>query len=357
MNIDHLIQPLSSSYGPSGEDLSFSAEFDEIQEARRFDDPSLSQGEWVTEIKEADWNGVIQICSDLLGNRSKDLRLAAWLLEALCKREGLSGLAQGYELVCRLCQDFWPDIHPQPEGDDLEQRAGVLDWLANQTTRLIRETPITRSPKGAFSLMDLESARSLAKNIERNPGMTAELTASAHVTLELFEAAAKDTPGSFFKSAWQDVQTLKTTLLSLQTFLDEKMGELSPALGAAREALDDAERYFVRQGGNASQNVTGNTPMEGSPMPNPTAVAGAMPDTSTGGPIQTRAQAIERLHEVAAYFRRTEPHSPVAYLAEKAAKWGSMSLHEWLRSVVKDDGTLSHVQEMLGVEANNTDSN
>ena len=42
-----------------GEDLSFSREIDAIVDARRFDDPSLDQGEWVTEIKTADWPFVI----------------------------------------------------------------------------------------------------------------------------------------------------------------------------------------------------------------------------------------------------------------------------------------------------------
>jgi type VI secretion system protein ImpA len=53
---------------------------------------------------------------------------------------------------------------------------------------------------------------------------------------------------------------------------------------------------------------------------------------------------------VAAFFRRTEPHSPVAYLAEKAVKWGDMPLHEWLRKVIKDQGSMSHLHELLGVE-------
>ena len=68
------------------------------------------------------------------------------------------------------------------------------------------------------------------------------------------------------------------------------------------------------------------------------------------GALQTRAQALQQLHEVAAYFRRTEPHSPVAYLAEKAARWGDLPLHAWLRQVVKDDATLARLDDLLGVE-------
>ncbi|KKB65339.1 hypothetical protein WM40_01765 [Robbsia andropogonis] len=74
--------------------------------------------------------------------------------------------------------------------------------------------------------------------------------------------------------------------------------------------------------------------------------------TSSGmaGPIATRAQAITRLREVAAFFRRTEPHSPAAYMAEKAAIWADMPLHEWLNAVVKDGASLEQLNDLLGVK-------
>lgn len=66
-----------------------------------------------------------------------------------------------------------------------------------------------------------------------------------------------------------------------------------------------------------------------------------------------RQQALEQLRLVADFFRRTEPHSPVAYLAERAASWGELPLHLWLRAVVKDQGTLAQLDEMLGMGGTN----
>jgi type VI secretion system protein ImpA len=68
------------------------------------------------------------------------------------------------------------------------------------------------------------------------------------------------------------------------------------------------------------------------------------------GAIQTRAQALAQLRAVAAFFRRTEPHSPVSYFADKAADAGEQSLHDWLRSVVKDPNSMAHIEELLGVK-------
>ena len=63
-----------------------------------------------------------------------------------------------------------------------------------------------------------------------------------------------------------------------------------------------------------------------------------------------RADAIRRLEAVAAFFRRTEPHSPVSYLVQRAARWGRMPLEEWLQEVIKSADVLGHVQETLGIQ-------
>ena len=68
------------------------------------------------------------------------------------------------------------------------------------------------------------------------------------------------------------------------------------------------------------------------------------------GPVQNREHALQQLREVAEFFRRTEPHSPVAYLAAKAASWGDMPLHAWLKLVVKDPGSLAFIEELLDVK-------
>ena len=67
MDLDVLLAPLPGD-APAGADLSFSADFDAIREARRADDPTLAQGEWVTELKSADWPQVARRCGDLLAD-------------------------------------------------------------------------------------------------------------------------------------------------------------------------------------------------------------------------------------------------------------------------------------------------
>ena len=62
------------------------------------------------------------------------------------------------------------------------------------------------------------------------------------------------------------------------------------------------------------------------------------------------ADAIRRLAAVAEYFHRTEPHSPVAYLVQRAVRWGEMPLEAWLQEVIHDEGVLGQVRETLGLK-------
>lgn len=339
MDSTGLLQALPFPDQPCGDDLSFSAAFDQIQEARRFDDPTLAQGEWVTEVKEADWRGVIRLCEALLATQTKDLRVAGWLTEALGRAHGLAGLADGHALTAALCDAFWDDIHPQAEDGELEQRIGALDWLLAQTTRLLRDVPLTASAKGRYSLADLEAARANA----RNPGNDD----SARPSLDGFDAALQSTPAQHFSDSLRDAERLKAALGSLQATLDARLGDAAPAFGPALDVLDDVTRNLRRHAPAAeAAGLPAPAPAEATPHEATAAPAA----TAAGGPPRSRDEALRQLEEIAAFFRRTEPHSPVAYLAEKAARWGSMSLHEWLRSVVRDDSALLRVEELLGVE-------
>ena len=85
-----LLSTVSATF-PCGEDMTFSSEFDAIAEARRFDDPSLDQGDWVTDIKEADWRFVVEECERLLGSKTKDMRLVSWAHGSVGNDQGFCG--------------------------------------------------------------------------------------------------------------------------------------------------------------------------------------------------------------------------------------------------------------------------
>jgi type VI secretion system protein ImpA len=324
-DIEMLLAPIGESH-PCGEDMSFSPELDAIANARRADDPTLEQGAWVTTLKEADWKFVGKRCAQLIGERSKDLQLAVWLAEASAKTDGLRGLAGSLALVAALCERYWDHLYPMPDEGGFEQRIGNLHWIATRVPQMILEIPVTEGAAG-FSMKDFEVAR-----------------AHGGEELEAVDAARRKSSKGFYEELMRDCDQCAAALGDLERVVDDRIGEDGPSFTSAKGALQSlihAVTPFARESGALPQQGP-DAPVEAGEGPAPRAIS--------PGPIQNRAQALAQLRIVAEYFRRTEPHSPVAYLAEKAAKWGEQPLHLWLRAVVKDDSALARLEELLGVE-------
>ncbi|MES2049062.1 MAG: type VI secretion system protein TssA [Pseudomonadota bacterium] len=331
-----------------GEDLSFSREIDAIVDARRFDDPSLDQGEWVTEIKTANWPFVIEQCTDLIAYKSKDLRLAVWLTEASAKVDHFAGLAEGYQLLAGLCDEYWDGLYPLSEGGDQEQRIGNLYWILTRTIPLINEMPITEGRESAYSLLDFDAARARAANAERlamEGGRPEEGPKLADM-----EAARRKSSKAFHEKLFSDAKNCLAALNALEKSVDARLGAEGPGFSAAKEALEGSLQLIARyaQVSGAQTNLVQVNSLDGAEK-NETnlSVPGQINSAAT---LQNRAQALAQLRCVADFFRRTEPHSPVAYLADKAAHWGEMSLHTWLSTVIKDPNSLAHVEELLGLK-------
>ena len=386
--INDLLQPISEA-SPTGEDLVFSAEFDIIREARRQDDPHLDQGEWVIDRKEADWPLVQRLTTELLMSRSKDLRLAGWLTEAWAKLRGFEGLRDGLRITEGLCRTYWHTVHPMADDGDLALRVGNLSWLLDRSRQLMRELPLTQSEGGRYGAAMWDSASQLANAVRRNPGNANELT-QGKLTLDQFDAARRDTPPAFYSSLEINLDECAQALAALEQTVNAALGDEGPAFSGARDGLSavtELARRFAREAGlvprsdaqreaaatTSGLDGMGSVQLGGGAanaarterveptvvLPAPETAAGAaavMPAPAVPAGLQTRDQALAQLREVADFFSRTEPHSPVAYLADKAASWGEMSLHLWLRTVLKNEETLAGVEELLGVPGKNEGS-
>ncbi|MBN3790544.1 type VI secretion system protein TssA [Burkholderia sp. Ac-20353] len=364
INLPELLTPISDA-SPCGDDLLFSHDFDAIQEARRYDDPSLDQGEWVTEIKEADWSFVVDRATELLRTQTKDLRLAVWLTEALALEDGITGLSEGYALLEGLCGQYWDGVHPLPEGDDTDYRLGNVAWLAGRTAELLRAVPLTDGASSAFSTLDWEVAQHVAQAVKRDPDHAHDI-ARGKPSVEQIDASRRVTPLAFYSALLGNLKAFEFALDAFEETLEARAGDAAPSFRQTRDAFETvyrlAERFAREQGYTGAQQQSQSAPPAQPERIEPSFGAPAyMEETHVQQPvsrpmapviagIQNRAQAVDQLRSVARYFRQTEPHSPVAYLADKAAEWADMPLHKWLESVVKDDGSLSHIRELLGVK-------
>src|SRR5215469_10699260 len=148
---EDLLTPIPGD-NPSGPDIRYDSKvpiYDQVKEARRHDD-DLAQGDWQRERKVADYAKVIRLTQDALATKTKDLQLAAWLVDALLHTQGFSGLSGGLTLCHDLVRDFWDTINPPLEDGDEEPRMAHLDWIGSSLEISLKSLPLTREGHSWF---------------------------------------------------------------------------------------------------------------------------------------------------------------------------------------------------------------
>ena len=346
MDIDALLAPIRED-APCGDDYSFSIEFDQIKRARQEDDPHLSQGEWATTLKVADWPVVVELSTEVLQHKSKDIRAASWLIEGLAHVQGYQGMADGCELLSQLCDRYWSQLYPQAEEGDQELRIGAFTHFVATSVHLVRSISITQGNGVAYSCADYDNALHFENLASKTPELRDGLP-DHKVTLEKFTASQHKTPRQFYEALQADFAAAQSAWKQLAATIDAHLGVEGPSFTVVFDAFALASRVLLRLFKEAGLLVEA---ADTDAIETPADVAGAPATPVHTGPIANRAQALQQLQQVADFFRRTEPHSPVAYLASRAVQWGNMPLHEWLRTVIKDGGTLAQIEELLGMGA------
>ena len=67
------------------------------------------------------------------------------------------------------------------------------------------------------------------------------------------------------------------------------------------------------------------------------------------GQVASREDALRALGEIANFFRRTEPHSPLSYTLDEAVRRGRMTWPELLAEVVADMDARNSILTTLGI--------
>ena len=344
LDIVALVTPVSDG-PPSGEDQRFLGPYDQIQEARRED--TGAQGDWQRDVKRADWSGVVSIATATL-LKSKDLQVAAWLTEALANEHGFAGLRDGLTLLRVLQETFWDTVHPRPDEDgDLELRASPFIWMNEKIPVAVRDIPITLegAEEGGFSSARYEESRHVDNLARQDVEKHAAALAVGKITGEQFDAAFLATPRRFYEDLFVDIEAAMKECDALVQVVLEKFDRHAPSLTEVRQAIDDCRHIVERLLAQKRELEPDLVEVDGAAGTGAAAVRGGGGD----GHLRDRAQALSQLNAVASFFRRTEPHSPVAYLVERAVRWAGMPLEAWLSDVIGGETALSTIKSQLGI--------
>lgn len=329
---DELLSPVPGA-NPGGVDLRYDPLYDKIKEARREDDDA-PQGDWATERKTADWALVIKLAKDALANKSKDLQLAAWLVEASLRRDGFGPFAESLDMIAGLVSGHWEHLFPELDDGDAEMRVAPLEWLAIKLDVPVRMTALDRSGFGLLLHREARLVPTEAQAAENEDKAAARQTAIANgkLTPEELDAAFTSTPKAWFKALSDSINATIAAIDKLNEASREKFADLAPNYSRLRTAVEEVQRVASLQlkrklelepdpvDVNASATDGVSVPAN---VVTPGSVTAGVGGTLTAEPT-SRDDATARIVGAAKYLRLNDPFNPASYLMLRGFRWGEL---------------------------------
>jgi len=311
-----------------------------------------------------DWLPLLEQCSKAIKTESKDIEYLAWLIEAMCRIYGFKGLAFGFKVAHNLIENHFDDLYPTLDSDDeIWDKVSALVGLngsAGEGTLIIpiKSIYLTDSVSmNSYSFWEYQQGYDVSRLSDDK--REKKITQGA-VDFELIEKSAAETSTDFFVSLKLDIEEAIDQFSTLSEVMDRVTGQPQPtsnikqalevSLAAlkhvAADKLEAAEQALAQK--NASENVELETE-------NDAGVEGVV-EKANSNEINSRENAISKLKEIATFFRKTEPHSPMSYTIEQVIRWSELSLPELLNELITDSDARTGYFKLSGIKISETET-
>ena len=157
--VESLLAPIAAD-APCGPDLEYDPAFQAMLEAGA-GKPERQYGDIIYPAEAPDW-ALVHEQAVQLATRTRDLRVAVWLLRSGARVRGLVGAVDGLRLVQGLVERHWEHVHPPldaADNNDPTARVMALTALAQPAAGLgdLRAATLT-GKRGAVTVRDIELA-------------------------------------------------------------------------------------------------------------------------------------------------------------------------------------------------------
>jgi len=279
--------------------------------------------------------------SEAIATKSKDLQLAAWLTDAMLRREGIQGLREGLDLLRGMVENFWDGLYPELEDGDAEFRAAPLQWVGDRLETAIKRSPLT---KGKLDWLAYRESRTLGTAEDADTPEKAEkrqqAIADGKMPPEVFDKDFNETPKAFYAGLEQAHDAALESLGQLSTVCDEKFGDASPSFRTLRTTLEEVRQtVHTLLLEKRKKEPDAAAPPEAAPEATavqeeaapvamaeakPAAAAAPPPAPALRGGIQSYDDAVAHIVAAAKFLRQEDPYNPAPYLMLRGLRWGEL---------------------------------
>ena len=308
---------------PCGDDLEYDAAFLELERIAQ-GQPERQMGDAVLPAEPPEWPRVCEQARALFA-RSKDLRVANLLLRGAIALDGLSGLAQGLQLVEQLLKLYWIELHPRLDEDDNDPtfRINALAGLtAEPIIHLLWEASLTRSR--TFGPVTLRAALN-AFGLQR--------FASESLSQDQVLGAFRDSDEQSLQATREALNQAQAALHGIERQVSEQVGSAQgDDLAPLKQLLRQILHLLGEPAPTASVEPAANSIAAGVDSPTAAPQMGARPS----GEIASRDDVLRQLDRLLAYYARHEPSSPVPVLLGRAKSLVTADFAAIVRNLIPD---------------------
>ena len=350
---DTLLLPVIGE-SPAGDDIEYDPVYSEIREARQNDPDYMSQGEWaVSEPRRADWRKVRKLCEVTLRNKSKDLQISCWYVESLTHLYALEGMHCGLEYLAKFISQYWTTCWPsQEEGQEI--RYSKLVRLDIDLSEYLKAYPLLEDKEITLSewykVLSFEHGASLSE-----AGKERLIESEGDHSVESFKrAVGKYNPRKVSEQLLQ-LYDLPDKIDEIESFYFFHTHEdIHHIFAKTRHIISEITELLSRFLPQETLDHSSVSQFLGKPDSRDTRTA--LPEekkefysalTPSTDKEMSREKAIEQLEKIAIFFRQSEPTSPVPYLLERAIRWSTMTMSEWLEELLKDNDSMEQINRVL----------
>jgi type VI secretion system protein ImpA len=300
------------------------------------------------------WREVKKLGIEALGGKSKDFEIACWMAEALVRVDGLPGLADAAEVIAGLCNQYWDQGFPSLDTEEgLEDRGAPIGGLSGEGAdgtlmASIRRYPLFQRADGSdgdlFLWQRAEETAAIADAERRQARIDAGVPA-----FDVLENEVRASLG-MLRTAGQEARAALASWMAMDAAVTARFGGSAPSTRRVAEALQAIIDLETRIGGAPSEPAPAEEEAASAPT-DATGAATATAGTAAGGPkpLRTRDDAIRQLEEIANFFRKTEPQSPLAFTLDDAVRRARMTLPDLLAEVLPDYQARRMMLNALGI--------
>lgn len=321
-----------SAESPCGDDLEYDASFLELERAAQ-GLPERQMGDAVLAAEPPEWRKVRDLATGLFG-RSKDLRIANYLVQSSVALDGLPGLSQGLTLVRELLERYWDGLYPRLDSEDDNDPTFRLNALrgliADPLLQLLRDAPLVRSR--AFGTVSLRAALNAA-GLQR--------FASETLNLEQVAGAFQNSEAEELASTRAALAETQVQLVSIESAVSERVGaaegiDLAPLKQMIRLALQLIDEHAPQADGAPAGMPIGEAAANDPPTQGASSAASPPAAPRAAAEISSRDDVLKTLDRILTYYARHEPSSPVPVLLTRAKTLVTADFAAIVRNLIPD---------------------